>query len=260
MNILDKIVETKKKEVVFRQNNIFEAELVEYEYFGRRCNSLKAELLKSGSSGIIAEFKKRSPSLGDINLSANPEDVTRKYIEAGAAGLSVLTDYESFGGSLAELLKVRKANPNAPLLRKDFIIDKYQLVESKAFGADIILLIAACLGKQEAESLAKGAKKLGMEVLFEIHNSEELEKVNDYIDMIGVNNRNLTTFKVDINTSVELSRIIPKKFIKITESGFKDAKDVRYLKQFGYNGFLIGGAFMVTDNPGEACRTFISEL
>jgi len=260
MNILDKIVETKKREVELQQKDIPESKLREHESYGRRCNSLKAELLEPDSSGIIAEFKKKSPSLGDINLNMNAEEVANKYIEAGAAGLSVLTDYEYFGGSLFELLEVRKANPHVPLLRKDFIIDKYQLAESKAFGADIILLIAACLGKHEAEILAKEAKKLGMEVLFEIHHSKELEKLNDFVDIIGVNNRNLTTFKVDINTSVELSRIISDKFLKISESGFKNPKVIRYLKQYGYNGFLIGGAFMVTDNPGEACRKFISEL
>ena len=260
MNILDKIVETKKKEVDLQQKDIPESKLREYENYGRRCNSLRAELLKPGSSGIIAEFKKKSPTLGDINLNMNAEEVAINYIEAGAAGLSVLTDYEYFGGSPAELLKVRKAKPDIPLLRKDFIIDKYQLAESKAFGADIILLIAACLGKHEAEILAKEAKKLGMEVLLEIHHSKELEKVNEFVDIIGVNNRNLTTFKVDINTSVELSRIIPGKFLKISESGFKDVKAVRYLKQYGYNGFLIGGSFMATDNPGKACRKFISEL
>ncbi|MGC9352730.1 MAG: indole-3-glycerol phosphate synthase TrpC, partial [Mariniphaga sp.] len=179
MNILDKIVETKKVEVARQKKAIPVVQLKKYSGYKRKCNSLKAALLKSGSSGIIAEFKQKSPSKGEINFSAKVETVTKGYADAGAAGLSVLTDYEYFGGTLANLAKARETNPEIPILRKDFMIDTYQILEAKAFGADVILLIAACLETELAETLAKKAKSLGMEVLMEVHNAEELKMVND---------------------------------------------------------------------------------
>jgi indole-3-glycerol phosphate synthase len=260
MNILDKIIEAKKEEVA-RQKTLIDIEmLMKIPDFNRKCISLKANLLKKGSSGIIAEFKQKSPSKGEINISAKVDEVTKAYSEAGAAGLSVLTEPKFFGGSQANLIIARETNPKIPILRKDFMIDPYQLVEAKAYGADVILLIAACLEKEQAEMLAKTAKELGMEVLLEVHNAEELEKVNDFVDIVGVNNRDLKTFTMDIETSVRLSKLIPDKFVKISESGLDSAKTIHYLREYGFKGFLIGETFMKTDNPGEACRMFIKEL
>lgn len=260
MNILDKIIEAKKAEVAHQKMVVDIEMLMEIPDFNRKCISLKANLLKKGSPGIIAEFKQKSPSKGEINISAKVEEVTKAYVDAGVSGLSVLTEPKFFGGSQANLVKARETNPKIPILRKDFMIDPYQLIEAKAYGADVILLIAACLEKEQAEMLAKKAKELGMEVLMEIHNSEELEKVNDFVDIVGVNNRDLKTFTMDIETSVRLSKLIPDKFVKISESGLESAKTIHYLRENGFKGFLIGETFMKTDNPGEACRKFIAEL
>ena len=260
MNILDKIIATKKVEVANQKKVVSIEQLEKHPLFSRKCNSLKANLLKDGSSGIIAEFKQKSPSKGEINFKVKVEEVTKAYANAGAACLSVLTDYEYFGGTLSNLVKARETNPEIPILRKDFMIDTYQIVEAKAFGADVILLIAACLEKDEAKTLAKKAKELGMDVLMEIHNEQELEIVNDIVDVVGVNNRNLKTFEVDVETSVKLSKLIPDKFVKISESGLTGAKEISYLRQHGFKGFLIGETFMKTDNPGEACRKFIKNL
>lgn len=260
MNILDKIIITKQREVEHQKLIDDLAKLERFPLYARKCNSLKANLLKEGSSGIIAEFKQKSPSKREINRTAKVEEVTKAYVEAGVAGLSVLTDYEYFGGSLDNLAKARETNPGIPILRKDFMIDPYQVTEAKAYGADVILLIAACLEKGQAELLARKAKELGMEVLMEIHNAEELEIINDFVDVVGVNNRNLKTFEVDVETSVKLSKLIPDKFVKISESGLSGAKEIAYLRQHGFKGSLIGETFMKTKNPGEACKIFIEEL
>jgi indole-3-glycerol phosphate synthase len=260
MNILDKIIETKKTEVAIQKKLVSIEQLEKYPLFSRKCNSLKTSLLKTDSSGIIAEFKQKSPSKGEINFKVKVEEVTKDYANAGVAGISVLTDYEYFGGSLENLVKARETNPEISILRKDFMIDSYQIVEAKAHGADVILLIAACLEKEQAELLAKKAKELGMEVLMEVHNAEELEKVNNFVDIVGVNNRDLKTFTMDVETSVQLSKLIPDKFVKISESGLDSAKTIHYLRENGFKGFLIGETFMKTENPGEVCRMFIKEL
>jgi len=260
MNILDKIIEAKKEEIAHQKRVIDVEVLKKIPDFNRKCISLKANLLKKGSSGIIAEFKLKSPSKGEINISAKVEEVTKAYVNAGVSGLSVLTEPKFFGGSQANLVKARETNPKIPILRKDFMIDPYQLVEAKAYGADVILLIAACLEREQAEMLAKKAKELGMEVLMEVHNAEELEKVNDFVDIVGVNNRDLKTFTMDVETSVRLSKLIPDKFVKISESGLDSAKTIHYLRENGFKGFLIGETFMKTENPGETCQKFIAEL
>jgi len=260
MNILDKIIAAKKEEIAHQKRVIDVEVLKKIPDFNRKCISLKANLLKKGSSGIIAEFKQKSPSKGEINILAKVEEVTKAYVEAGVSGLSVLTEPKFFGGSQANLVKARETNPKIPILRKDFMIDPYQLVEAKAYGADVILLIAACLEKEQAELMAKNAKELGMEVLMEVHNAEELEKVNDFVDIVGVNNRDLKTFTMDIETSIHLSKLIPEQFVKISESGLDSAKTIHYLRENGFKGFLIGETFMKTENPGEACRRLIEEL
>ncbi len=260
MNILDKIIETKKAEVANQKKVVNVEKLKDYPLFNRKCISLKENLLKENVSGIIAEFKQKSPSKGEINFRVKVEEVTKAYVDAGASCLSVLTDYEYFGGTLANLVKARETNPDIPILRKDFMIDEYQIVEAKAYGADVILLIAACLSQEKALQLAKKAKELGLDVLMEIHNSKELEVVNDYVDIVGVNNRNLKTFEVDVETSVSLSKLIPDKFVKISESGLAGADEIRYLRKHGFKGFLIGESFMKNDNPGEACKKLIKQL
>ncbi|WP_167615359.1 indole-3-glycerol phosphate synthase TrpC [Maribellus sediminis] len=260
MNILDKIIEAKKLEITHQKELVDIEVLKDIPDFYRDSNSLCASLLKEGSSGIIAEFKQRSPSKGDINLSARVEKVTEAYRKAGAAGLSVLTEKHFFGGSQSNLVIAREHNPDIPILRKDFMIDPYQMVEAKAYGADVILLIAACLSKNQALELAQAAKELGLEVLMEIHNAEELDIVNDFVDIVGVNNRNLKTFEVSVETSVELGKLIPEKFIKISESGLAGPDEIKYLRSHGFKGFLIGETFMKTENPGKACKKFIQKL
>ncbi len=260
MTILDKIIEAKKEEVT-RQKALVSSEILkEIPDFNRECISLKASLLKKNSSGIIAEFKQKSPSKGIINPSAKVEEVTKAYTDAGAAGLSVLTECNFFGGSQANLIKAREINTEIPILRKDFMIDPYQIIEAKAYGADVILLIAACLEDHLAKTLAQKAKELGMEVLMEVHNAGELEKVNDSVDIVGINNRDLKTFIVDVENSVKLGKLIPDRFVKISESGLSGAKEIHYLRENGFKGFLIGETFMKTENPGETCKRFIEEL
>ena len=260
MNILEKIIENKKWEIVRHKEIRSEQLLQGYPDYSRKCCSLKDALCKPGSTGIIAEFKQKSPSKGEINQNARAEVVTRDYVNGGAAGLSILTDFPFFGGTLENLAIARKVNPETPILRKDFIIDSYQITEAKAFGADVILLIASCLEKQQAEELAEMAKSLGMEVLLEVHHAEELEILNDFVDLVGVNNRNLKTFEVDLDTSVKLAEIIPERFVKISESGLSGADAIHHLRESGYKGFLIGETFMKTENPGETLKTFISKL
>lgn len=258
MNILQKITNHTRKVVEERKKNLPIASLEESMYMERKVFSLK-EKLQNNSFGIIAEFKKQSPSKGVIHKDANVENIVSKYVEAGVAGCSVLTDEEFFGGSNADLVHARQI-VNAPILRKDFIIDEYQLFEAKAMGADVILLIAECLEANELSNLAKRAKDLGLEVLMEIHSEKQLAKANCYVDIIGVNNRDLETFTVDIHTSLNLVDKIPNDFAKISESGISNAQTVVRLNQAGFKGFLIGEHFMKTENPGRSCKLFIEEI
>ncbi len=195
-----------------------------------------------------------------INQSLNVQDVAKGYEEAEVSGISVLTDGKYFGGSLEDLLYAR-ASVKTPLLRKEFMIDGYQVTEAKAYGADAILLIAAVLTEKQLIYLADSAKDLGMDVLLEIHNEEELQKsLKVNADMIGVNNRNLKTFEVSIENSKNLAKLIPNEFVKVSESGISNTKAIADLKNYGYEGFLIGENFMKTDNPGAAAKEFITEL
>lgn len=260
MNILDKIINTKKEEVANLKKVNPEALLQQGRYMSRTCISLKDRLKENESSGIIAEFKQKSPSKGEINYAVKVEEVTRGYAEAGAAGLSVLTDFEYFGGSIVNLVRAREANPGIPILRKDFMIDPYQLLEAKSYGADVILLIAACLDKGQVDDLARLAKQLGLEVLLEIHDETELEKISEAVDLVGVNNRNLKTFDVSIETSLQLAERIPSGFVKISESGLSGIENIQRLKSAGYKGFLIGETFMKTADPGDTCRKLIRSL
>lgn len=259
MNILDTIVAAKRLEVAECRKKTSTRELEAQISFNRKTISLKSRLLQPSSSGIIAEFKRKSPSKGVINDRFASEDVTFAYQEAGVAGVSILTDGPFFGGSTDDLISARE-RLSIPILRKEFIIDEYQIVEAKAMGADLILLIAAVLDKKEVKTFASLAKSLGLEILFEVHDKEELEKVCDEVTFVGVNNRNLKTFVVDIQQSVSLTELIPSEFLKISESGIDSVESIQMLKQVGYHGFLIGENFMKTDHPGEACKNFISQL
>ncbi len=259
MNTLDKIVEHKRKEVTERKSLYPLALLEKSVYFGSPTVSLSKYLVRPDKNGIIAEIKRHSPSKGYLNKYVNVERTSIGYMQAGASALSVLTDTEFFKGTSEDLKIARKFN-FCPILRKDFIIDEYQIIESKSIGADAILLIAAILTKAEIVEFAKLAKSLNMEILFEIHDKTELEKLNENINVVGVNNRNLKTMEIDINTSVDLASIIPSNFVKVSESGIEDVKTIQRLKNVGYNGFLIGSHFMKKPLPELACKDFISEL
>ena len=258
MNILDKIVADKCKEVELKKSLIPVSQLENSVLFNRKCVSL-AESLKTGS-GIIAEHKRRSPSKSVINQSLNVQDVVKAYEDAGVSGISVLTDGKYFGGSLEDLLYAR-ASVEIPILRKEFMIDEYQVIEAKAHGADAILLIAAVLTEKELIYLANSAKNLGMDVLLEIHNEEELQKsLKVKADMIGVNNRNLKTFEVSIENSKNLAGSIPDEFVKVSESGISSTSAIADLKNYGFQGFLIGENFMKTENPATTVKSFMTEL
>ena len=261
MTILDKIIAFKKTEITKIKAEVQLKKLVESPNFGREVFSLKKSLLEVGSSGIIAEFKRQSPSKGIINDTATIADVTNGYLDANVAAQSILTDTSFFGGSMADLMEARVINQQKPILRKDFIVDGFQIVEAKAIGADVILLIAACLTSEELKNYGNLAKDLGLEVLYEVHTQEDLDKINDLDNkIIGINNRNLNTFEVDLENSIRLSDQIPDSSLKISESGISDPKIIMGLKEYGFQGFLIGETFMNKENPGEACLEFISQL
>jgi indole-3-glycerol phosphate synthase len=261
MTILDKIIAFKKTEIAKIKAEVSIKKLVESPNFGREVFSLKKSLLEVGSTGIIAEFKRQSPSKGIINDTATIADVTNGYLDANVAAQSILTDTSFFGGSMADLMEARVINQQKPILRKDFIVDGFQIVEAKAIGADVILLIAACLTSEELKNYGNLANDIGLEVLYEVHTQEDLDKINDLDNkIIGINNRNLNTFEVDLENSIKLSNQIPDSSIKISESGISDPKIIMGLKEYGFQGFLIGETFMNKENPGEACLEFISQL
>ena len=260
MTILEKIVAYKKEEIAKIKAEVQIKKLVESPNFKRTPFSLKKSLLEVGSTGIIAEFKRQSPSKGIINDKSDILEVTNGYLDANVAAQSILTDTHFFGGTMVDLMKARSINEVKPILRKDFIVDAFQIVEAKAIGADVILLIAACLTKEELKNYGKLAEDLGMDVLYEIHTQEELDKIDANDKIIGINNRNLNTFKVDLEHSIELAAKIPDNCIKVSESGISDPKIIMGLKQYGFQGFLIGENFMKTDNPGQACKEFIGQM
>lgn len=259
MNLLDAIVADKRKEISLKKSLIPIAQLERSVLMERPTVSLAARLKNSGT-GIIAEYKRRSPSKAIINQNVTVAEVAVGYESAGVAGISVLTDCKYFGGSLDDLLLAR-ASVGLPLLRKEFILEEYQIVEAKAYGADVVLLIAAILSGKAITTLSETAKGLGLEVLLEVHNEAELQKaVKGSVAMLGVNNRNLQTFEVSLETSKTLSRYIPEEFVKVSESGISSAAAIKALRGYGYEGFLIGEHFMKNDNPGEGAQRFISEV
>lgn len=264
MSILDTIVARKREEIAERQSHVPEDALRHYEHFDRTTYSL-ATALRQHPPGIIAEFKRKSPSKGMINATADVRAVTTGYARAEAAALSVLTDVDFFAGSDEYLRIARQHNP-CPILRKDFTIDEYQITEAKAIGADAILLIAAVLPPPRVLVLAQYAHRLGLEVLLEVHNEEELRQtvlqdtIAPFVDVVGVNNRNLNTFEVSTDTSVQLAKLIPQEMVKISESGISDPAAIRKLQQHGYEGFLVGEYFMRQDDPAGECEGLINKL
>jgi indole-3-glycerol phosphate synthase len=258
MNILDKIIAHKQVEVAERKSLIPTKLLEKSIYFNSQTVSMKKYIEREDKTGIIAEFKRKSPSKGNINVNATVEAVTIGYMQAGASALSILTDNEFFGGKNEDLTIARKFN-FCPILRKDFIIEEYQIIEAKSIGADCILLIAAALEPQIIKDLAAFAHSLGLEVLMEVHDGQELERgLNEHLDLVGVNNRSLKTFDVSLDTSYGLVDKIPDEFIKISESGISQPETLVELKKAGFHGFLIGENFMKSGRPQQAALNFMN--
>ncbi len=258
MTILDKIIAKKVQEVSVSKLHRSIAELENCASFQKPSISLKQHLLNS-TTGIIAEFKRKSPSKGWIAENADAAIIPYTYQQAGASGLSILTDNYFFGGAEIDILQAR-SKVSLPILRKDFMIDEYQFIEAKAMGADVVLLIAASLTPKQVKNFTKFAHSLSLEVLLEIHNQQELAHICDEVDMVGVNNRNLKDFAVDIQYSFDLADKIPSHIVKISESGLSQVNDVYNLRQVGYRGFLMGENFMKTEHPGNTLHDFISQL
>jgi len=259
-NILAEITEHKRAEVAERKE-LHPVKLLEKSiYFGSAPVSMRSYLAREDRVGIIAEIKRRSPSKGEIARHVSVEALSLGYMQARASALSVLTDQKFFGGSLEDLSTARRFN-FCPILRKDFIVDPYQVVEAKSAGADVVLLIAAALPPVAVRELGSLARSLRMEVLLEVHSEEELAThLCPEASLVGVNNRDLCTFQVDPATSERLAERIPSEFARVTESGIEDAATVRRLKACGYRGFLIGEAFMRHSKPERACARLIQEV
>lgn len=258
MTILEKITSYKRQEVAAKKQAFPVSLLKQSLFFERDCFSMAKSVTKG--SGIIAEHKRRSPSKSVINETILLPEVVTGYEMAGVSAISVLTDTKFFGGSLDDLLLAR-TSVKIPLLRKDFVIDPYQIYEAKAYGADAILLIAACLEENQLQEYSALAKELGMDVLLEIHNEDELKiSLHSTVDLLGVNNRNLKTFEVSLDASKRLSNLIPDNYVKVSESGISSIESIKELKPYGFKGFLIGERFMKTENPGKSAAEFISSL
>jgi indole-3-glycerol phosphate synthase len=258
MNILDTIIEHKRVEVQIRKQKCPLSTLQTFPFYGRKTNIVHGREFEA-KPGIIAEFKRMSPSRGPINMEADPVDVAGGYRAAGVAAMSILTDRDFFGGSFRDLKLVRESYPDLVLLRKDFIIDRYQLHEASAYGADMVLLIAAILDPGEIEELSLEAASLGMNILFEVHSAGELEKYHPDIQYVGVNNRDLKTFKVDTGKSLELINRMPVGIVPVSESGLGDPREIKVLHDAGFRLFLMGETFMKETDPGAACKRYVSK-
>jgi len=260
MNILHQICKKKHQEVAQQKKDMPLEYLQDfYNLTEHQTISFKQALLHS-PTGIIAEFKRRSPSKGRIHPDADVKAITSAYEQAGAAAISVLTDETFFGGSFHDFRRARKVVSKIPMLRKDFIVDEYQIHQSKVLGADVILLIAACLTKEEVARFAGIAHELRMDALLEIHSEHELDYITDVIDVVGVNNRDLTRFVTDVGISFNLADKIPAQFVKISESGLSDIQTIKDLRQAGYQGFLIGENFMKMPEPVKVLEDVVREL
>lgn len=259
MTILDEIIAYKKKEILSCKEIIPADVLKKNPHFSRNAYSLKEAVLNPQKTGIITEFKRKSPSKGIINDKVKVEDVTKGYAAHGASALSVLTDFNFFGGSIDDLIAARSVN-QIPILRKEFIIDDYQIIEAKSYGADAILLIASVLTAKELSNLYETAHNLGLEVLVEVHTEEEVNKINGNADLVGINNRNLKDFTVNIDNSIRLAEKLPSSMPKVAESGINSPETIKKLKSHGFHGFLIGENFMKTENPAKSFGEFVKAL
>ncbi|MBR4676555.1 MAG: indole-3-glycerol phosphate synthase TrpC [Bacteroidales bacterium] len=258
--ILDEIVENKKREVQELKKSLPLQDLKEKPLFSRQTFSLKNALLNS-STGIISEFKRKSPSKGDIHQGIEPKDVVPLYEKYGCSAVSCLADNKYFGGSFSDVIQARENLEHTPLLFKEFLTDPYQLYLAKASGADVVLLIAACLERSQCQELALEAKELGLETLLEIHSEDELSHYDEsFVDVLGVNNRNLNIFKTDVQISKDIVKNLPETAVKISESGISKPETVAELKKLGFNGFLMGENFMKENNPGIALKNFIDNV
>lgn len=258
MNILETIIAAKQQEVASRKKDISIRQLEESTLFQQAIPSLRANLLQTNTNGIIAEFKRKSPSKGVIHPNADASEITRAYASGGASGISVLTDASFFGGSWTDLEAA--IGWGVPVLRKDFIIDEYQILEARAHGASVILLIAACLTPAEVKRLAEAAGGVGLEVLLELHDQAELEHIHPAVTMVGINNRNLKNFEVNLQHSIELAAQIPAEFPAIAESGIDSVETILQLQSAGFSGFLMGEYFMKQADPGKAFLQFAQSL
>jgi len=259
MNILEVITEHKRVEILKRKQKRPLPVLQDFPHYHRITNSIDMTKLKRGP-GIIAEFKRKSPSRGPLHPEADPVQVAEGFSAAGVSAMSILTDRDFFGGSFRDLRRVREAYGSLVLLRKDFILDPYQLHEASAYGADMVLLIASLLGKSQIGELALEARSLGLHVLYEVHGIDELEKWHPSIGFVGVNNRDLRTFNVDTGLSREMIRHLPAQAVPVSESGISDTEEIRTLYEAGYRLFLMGERFMKQSDPGLACREFMAGL
>lgn len=257
MNILEQIIANKFQETALNKSTVPVARLKASAYFTRAGLSLKERLTKQ--TGIIAEFKRKSPSKGIIRHAASAREITRSYENHGASACSILTDKVYFGGDNGDIAGARPWL-NIPVLRKDFIIDPYQIFEAKSIGADLILLIAECLTKLQINEFTQIAHDLGMEVLMELHDQHELDKWSPEIDLLGINNRDLKNFNTGIEKSLVIADVLPKESLWISESGLKGPGELQQLSRAGYRGFLIGETFMKSDDPGALCGEFVSGL
>lgn len=259
MSILDKIV-LKKREWIANQKSMIPLErMMESVGYRRTIFSLLEKVRASNDAAIIAEFKRKSPSKGNIYEQADVVQVTSAYQKAGASAISILTDHEFFGGADQDLIDAR-IHLSIPILRKDFIIDAYQIHEAKALGADVILLIAACLTTDEVKMFSELAKSIGLEVLLELHDEEEIGHICNTVDFVGINNRSLKTFDVDIARSLKMAASIPDSFCKVAESGIDDPEQIKLFKSNGFDAFLIGEYFMKTHQPGVALEKLIQQI
>lgn len=259
-DILATIAATKLREVEAMKRLIPAELLTEAIATTRRHTLSLSRSVITTDGGIIAEHKRRSPSKGEISPMSEVADVVASYSHGGAAGISVLTDAPYFGGQLTDLAVARSATDSTPLLRKDFMVDPYQLLQARALGADAVLLIAALLTPAEIASMADEAHRLGLEVLLELHNADEAHRSPlSAADLVGVNNRDLRSFATSLEASVSLAELLPKDVVKIAESGIRSASDINMLRQAGFNGFLIGETLMSTSDPGATLKSLIDE-
>lgn len=258
-NILDRIVVDIKEKVAVSRKKVSEEQLKENQHFNRTVYSFAEALKKPGASGVISEFKRRSPSKGIINGEADVREVVSGYQAAGASAVSVLTNETFFGGCNEYLLSARE-ELTIPILRKEFIVDPYQILEAKSIGADFILLIAEILTKSEVQEFTEFAHSLGMEVLMELHGDDQVGKIIPELDAVGINNRNLKNFEVDIDRSIAMAKSLPADTIKVAESGLSDPQVALRMREEGFTGFLVGEQFMSKEDPAAACREFCQVL